>query len=797
MRSTRIPIRRLLAFPTALLYLAPVYVAAQTTPADPPPATAVEPEGGPQAEGPRRPRGEIEEIVVTARKREENLQEVPVAITAVPASELQSGFNRDLEDFEGITPNLIIDPVKAGPQGAAISIRGISFQDIEKSFDPAIGILVDEVYIGTNTTALQNNFDLESIEILRGPQGTLFGKNTTGGAIRLNRTRPTGEWGLRGQVTTGRFSRHDWRLVANAPLLEDKLALKTWFFSQNDDGTSWNPIKGRRVGKQDYISVGAALRMNPIDDLELLLTYEHIRDRTSAGPYVNLSQRPGSQDVPTGDVLCAHPLFGQCAITTTERTDFQNFSDHAELDLDAVTLRADYDVDFGTFTSITAWRGNDELVNLDFDASPIDFFTTVRDQEYTQVSEEFRYTGSFEGLFGTDTLQLDVVAGVYLWYANYELDMDTLFLLPNLVTAGVVPPGTFPPGLTQLLSNPDTFTVQGTEHDTYSVAPFFQLDLHVTDWLRVTGGLRYTYERKKIETATSTVIPTPGLLLTNPVLSDSEAWDEVTPRIGFDIQPMDNVLTYFSWSRGFKSGGYNGRAISATSIGPFDPEIVDSLELGLKSDWWDRRLRFNLTLFWNFYKDKQEEIVQIAPPPFFQETVVINASEAETRGIEIELTAIPFEGFTLRSSFGYLHAEFTDGTENIVGLPVEAGGVLEDFEDFALRRAPRFQYAFYGEYARDIGPGTAILNLNWRWVDNYETTTQNFRFGRVNDVGLLDAGLTYEYEDSHARVWRFSAFGRNLTNQRYVASAIHVAGLFSFGGINNPRTWNLEFGMKF
>ncbi|MCG8589598.1 MAG: TonB-dependent receptor, partial [Proteobacteria bacterium] len=647
----------------------------------------------------------------------------------------------------------------------------ISFQDIEKSFDPAIGVLVDDVYIGTNTTQLQNNFDLESIEILRGPQGTLFGKNTMGGAIRLNRTKPTGEYGLKGQVTVGRYARHDWRVVGNAPIVEDKVAMKAWFFSQNDDGFYWNPTKGKRVGDEDYITGGASFLINPIDDLELLLTYEHIRDRSDSGPLLNLSQPLGSPDVLGGDLLCT--VFLQCDVGSEERTSTQNFSRDSELNLNGVSLRADYDVDFGTFTSITAWRHHNELVNQDFDATALDFFSTIRDQEYTQISEEARFAGAFDDLLGIDMLDMEIVAGIYFWYANYELDQQTLFLAPILGS---------PPG---------SFTLQATEQDTFSVAPFFQADLNLTDWLRFTAGLRYTYERKSIDFQLATFVGGTGLV-PGESFDEEEDWDEVTPRIGFDIKPTDNILTYFSWARGFKSGGFNGRAAAATSVGPYDPEIVDAFELGMKSDWWDRRVRFNLTLFWNEYDDKQEEIVRPAMNAFGQETIVANASEARTRGVELELTVIPIEGLTVRQSLGILDADFVDGSADLTGDLVP-----DDFEDFKLRRAPKYQYAIYGEYVRDVGPGTAILNLNWRWIDDYETTAQNFRFGQVDDVGLLDGGIAYEYTDAMSREWRAAVFGRNLTDEAYIASALGVAGLFSFGAVNPPRTWGIALGVKF
>lgn len=738
-----------------------------------PPPASPEPLGAP-ADAPTVLESRVEEIVVTARKRAELEQDVPLAITVLSEEQLQSSFTRDLSEITGFSPNVIIDPVRAGPGSTAISIRGISFQDVEKSFDPAVGVFIDDVYIGTTTSQLLSDFDIATIEVLRGPQGTLFGKNTIGGAVRLTRTRPTGELGVKASVTLGDYKRNDYRFVLNFPILQDQLAGKIWVYSANDDGYSFNSTKNRRVGGLDYVSTGAQLLWEPTNDLRALFTYEHIRDATPTGALINRSQPPGqSPFLPGGDLQCTE--FGRCSVTSLDRVTTQNFSDYSRLNLNATTLQVDYDWDgVGTITSITGWRGHNESADVDFDATAENFFSTVRDQTYDQVSQEFR-------LASDDIEWVQFVAGVYLWWAQYTLNQETLYISSFLV------PGT--PPTAKLL--------QETAQTTYSFAPFFQADVPITDWLTFTAGLRFTWEEKDltdyqidVQIAPGVVLPAPGG--SSPPLAHN--WHAFTPSAGLDARITEEAMAYFLYSRGFKSGGWNGRAASAAALGPYDPEFVDAFELGLKSDWFERRMRANLALFWNTYKDKQEEIVVPAPDsPLGQETIVENASRARTRGVEVELTVYPLEGLSIHQSFGYLDASFTGGDFFIPGSDISA-----PFSDLQLRRAPKFQYGIFGDYARPVGPGVGHFHIDWRWIDDYETTFLNFDFGRVPSHGLLNAALTYTFQAGPEPLeWRVMAFGRNITNETYFAQGLEVGGLFSFGAINPPSTWGIEVGFTY
>ena len=718
----------------------------------------------------------VEELTVTARRREEYIQDVPLAVTMLTASQLESSFTRDLAEITGFSPNVIIDPVRAGPSATAISIRGISFQDIEKSFDPAVGVFIDDVYIGTTTSQLLSDFDVATIEVLRGPQGTLFGKNTIGGAVRLTRTRPTGELGVKASVTFGDYQRNDYRFLLNFPIIEDKLAGKVWAYSAHDNGYMYNSTKNERVAGLSYTTTGAQLLWTPRDDVQALFTFEHILDDTPTGALINMSQPAGQNTyLPGGDLQCT--AYGRCAVSNLDRVTTQNFSDDARMNLNATTLQVDWEIaDVGTLTSITGWRGHNEIVNQDFDATGANFFSTVRSQTYDQASQEFRLASEQFGNF-------QFVAGLYFWWARYNLDQSTSYISSILV------PGT--PESTNL--------VQQTSQDTYSFAPFFQADYAITDWLTATAGLRYTWEEKDLTRYQIDVELAPGVLIPNtssPPLAKN--WYAFTPSAGLDARITDQALTYFLYSRGFKSGGWNGRATSASALGPYDPETVESFELGLKSDWLDGMVRANVALFWNIYDDKQEEIVVPAPDsPLGQQTLVENASAARTRGVELELTIYPFEGLSIHQSFGYLNAEFTEG-EFFIPASATSESFTQPFSELDLRRAPPFQYGVFVDYTRQIGSGTGLFHIDWRWVDDYETTFLNFDFGETPAHGLLNAAVSYTWPAGpDGMEWKAMAFGRNITNETYISSALEVGGLFAFGAINPPSTWGLEIGFSY
>jgi len=452
----------------------------------------------------------VEDIIVSARRRAESIQDAPVAVTSISPRELANMAAPDIRDLVGRTPNLVIDPVNAGPSAAAISIRGISFEDIEKSFDPAIGVLIDDVYLGTNTGQLVDFFDFEAIEVLRGPQGTLFGRNTTGGVIRLQRSRPTGEFGVRSLATIGNLGRRDMRLVVNLPKIGDLVSVKGfWIRAENDDFYD-NQTLGEDYGGRKFDNYGVAALIEK-GDFELTFTWDKIRERSEIDQ--SASSRTGL------DLICLQvPIPGvgnvrptgipndQCDRNTRGDlyTTFSNVPGVARNDGDNFTINATLELGEMVVTSVTGWRANSEFVRQDFDSTSIDFFDTQRVQTYRQFSQEFRLNGNV-------TDKIDFVAGFFYFNSNYTLDQTTFFG-PFLQQAAGLP-------------------AQGgniVDHDSISTALFADAQWQVTEQLRISVGGRYTWDDKRIfNDWLKTGIPA---LIAN----ERASWGQFTPRASVD-----------------------------------------------------------------------------------------------------------------------------------------------------------------------------------------------------------------------------------------------------------------------
>lgn len=749
----------------------------------------------------------IRDIIVTAQRREERLQSVPVAVSALDQKALDSAQIDDIRDIAGRVPSLVVDSVAAGPSAAAISIRGISFEDIERSFDPAVGVVVDGVFIGTNTGQLLDSFDLERLEVLRGPQGTLFGRNTIAGVINVTRTRPTDDPGVRGSFGYSSYDSKRGRIVVNSGLLGDFVAVKAFGFWDKTDGYYYNVAKNRREGRYETLTGGISVRLQPTEDITAVVGYEHQRERgeTVVAPL----SRTGL------DLIClvpGAPGFSPARECNRNQQDdlyttFQNLEAIVRADTDSLTGNVDIGLGGGfTLTSVTGYRRSKESVVQDFDASSVNFFDTLRPQTYRQFSQEVRVVGDV-----TDALNL--LVGGYYFKSSYENDQQTRF--------GTV-----------LGQGQNLLLRQFVDHSARSYAGFADARLELTDRLTIGGGARYTRDRKRIfnnfgriaslvnitlptfngtecVSVTGIITPAPGVVL--PAYnrasncSGRASFGKFTWRAHADFQIEPDKLLYASYSKGFRSGGFNGRSSSPTTLGPYDPETVDAYEAGLKADWLGGTLRTNIAAYYTKYNNKQEEIVQPAPPGSSspQETVVKNASSATIKGLEIETIAQLARGFSFNGSFSYTDAKFDRFFNDING-----DNIPDDVSTLTLRRAPKFQWAAGLNYTTDLGAGRLDVSTLLRFQSKYQTCVTPARpivIGAVRndprcqtqDREDLSAQIGYAFDLGDKREVRLSVFGRNLTNNKGLASALPVAGLFTFGTAKPPRIIGAEVGFNF
>ena len=754
----------------------------------------------------------LREIVVTAQKRNESVQTIPIAVTALDRTSLESATVKDIRDIAGRVPSLVVDSVSAGPSAAAISIRGISFEDIEKSFDPAVGVVVDGVFIGTNTGQLLDSFDLQRLEVLRGPQGTLFGRNTIGGVISVVRTKPTAEAGARAQFSYASYDTQRGRAVVNSGKLGGIISLKAFGFYDYTGGYVQNLVQNRKDGRYRTLTGGLTALIEPTNNLSAEITYEHEKER---GETVTVAESSSSELICAAAGAPGFSPANECnRFLSPNRGAYATFETAprgVKNDTNALTGNIQLGLGAGvTLNSVTGYRQNSEDVSQDFDGSSANFFATRRVQRYRQFSQELRLVADLADW-------VNVLVGGYYFNSSYNLDQFTAF--------GPVFGG---------------FTLgQHVDHKARSYAGFTDIQFKVSDQFKLTAGARYTKDKKSIfnnygqiaalvqitqpsytgvqcVAATGTFSPAPGVTL--PVYAPasnctgSASFGKFTWRANAEYTIVPGKMVYASYSKGFRSGGFNGRAASPTSLGPYQPETVDSYEVGLKADWLNRTLRTNLAAYYSKYNNKQEEVVQPAPPGSAnpQETVVKNASSATIKGFEAEMIAQLSHDFSANASFSYTDAKYDKFFNDVVGLTTGSprDGIPDNVATLTLRRAPKYQWSFGLNYTHETSGGRFDASTLLRYQSKYATCIVPNRpvvpGAVINDVRCvvgdrenLTAQAGYTFLLGSGRELSLSVFGRNLTNYRDIASTLPVAGLFTFSSAVVPRTVGVEAGIKF
>ena len=753
----------------------------------------------------------IEEVVVTARKQEESVQDVPIAITALTA-ELQNSSIRDLKDINGYAPNVIIsENGSRGGGGADINIRGISpTRSDDNSFDAPIAVVIDDIYLGTAAGQILENFDLERIEILRGPQGTLFGKNTVGGVINVVRSRPTGETGGRFKATVGPDGQQELRALFNTAI-SDELAVKLFGSNIQYDGYRGNSTTGNDIAERDYQNYGATFLWEPNDRFDLLFTAEVFRDegildafQTNYNTPAGLLPAPpaGSPegDFSGGFVTCL--AFGACRNSLDTPSTAENDKDNKySLDTDAYTLKMTYELNNNiTLVSITGYRDVEEYRIYDLDASAAPFITIERWNEYDQLSQEFRLDGQW------DTVTL--TAGLYYYNSEFEQDYISsedfwgfLFggvaynttLWPACQAGAFAPincdlgiPGSIPTG--DMISQPLYET-----QETTSYAAYAQMDWQFTDQWILTAGLRYTREEKHFIAGQGYLTTVPRQHLRNfPDYADLKRdWNETSPKLGLTYEINDDSMMFITYSEGFHSGGFFGVNQNKRDFerDQYDPEFAKSWELGYKSQHMDDRLRFNLTYFRNDFTDKQESFIALDPETKTVATVFDNAANVIYQGWELETQFVFNEYLRGFFNYGYLDAEYEKFETDL--NPNDDMTVIQDATHLTPRQAPESVWGLGGTLTIPVGAGAVEVFLKYTKIAELEASLLNLAQSQIDDREDVTATIGYYTED-----WSVSVFGRNLTDDRF-ETFLPIATLFAFGNVNRPRSYGFEFSYDF
>ncbi|MCY1672707.1 TonB-dependent receptor [Novosphingobium sp. SL115] len=759
-------------------------------------AEADDAQGEPQAEQAAETVEDTGAIIVTARRRSETLQSTPVAITAVNTAMLEAKAAVNIGDLQGAAPGLLITQQNSGAQAANISIRGLTYADIEKSQTPTVGVVVDGVTIGTNTGQLQDAFDIAQIEVLRGPQGTLFGANTIGGVINITRSKPTKEPGMKAEVTYGRWNTLSLKAIANYGDGEN-WGVKAFYFHNETDGFYNNVIQGKNGGWSKGDSYGGSVLFTPAGTgFEAQFTIENVKQKFD--PVVsNLTN--------STEVFCGLIPAAECNRNNT--TDLYTvFSAPAESTYSApdATLELNYDLDAVKLTSITGWRKTTEAQTQDFDGSSTDLYYVDRRQHYEQWSQELRAAGKlFDGF--------DYVVGAYYFKSKYDLTQwSRVFgFAPN------TPPTQF------------DLNSQHVEGETESYAFFGDFNWALADTVRLSFGGRWSHDNKQLFNgfAGGKLIDPDNVTRTQfvPVGTGNADFTKFTPKVGLDWRPNNDLMLYASWSRGYRSGGFSPRAATAaTASTPFQPETVDAYEVGVKLAAFDRKLELNLAGFVSDYKDMQQNLT-VPGGPTGNQTVTGNVpGGALIKGVEVDGTFRVTDSFKLTGSVAVMDSHFRNfvtcgAIANAAANSCGAGLAPFDYSANRLIYAPKFTASLSAEYTYPTSFGEVAANVGWRHISPYDeqlsaqsltaatngagqvtgvTVNGNDARVRTTTQDLVDASLTLNFDLNDTKAY-VRVFGRNLLNEKTTTHAFTVAGLWSFGMALEPRTYGATVGFKF
>ena len=756
--------------------------------------------------------GVIEEIVVTSRRRQESQQDVPLSVTAFGAEQIERLKPQTLRDFDGLAPNVYIGMNTAGPGASALYIRGVGYADIEKTQSPQVGVIVDGIQMGSSTGQLIDVFDVESIEVNRGPQGVLFGKNTIGGNIVVNRVRPQfNEFGVKMAAEMGNYDSRIIKGRVNVPLANDQLALKVGTIYRKRDGYYDNVTLGDSAGDVDFSAQTVALRWAPTDNFDAIITYDRTRE--------------------DGQIPPQDPRFNG-------DDPFENLADKKEpvkYNVDQVGVRATWDLnDRLTISSITGWHSGDDLVNQDFDggaingaAIPFAQLHTLRDQEYDVFTQEVRLSGSFNE-------SVDFMAGVYYFDSELDFQQNTnnVFQLP--AAAFGLPPGVpcavltpvlglrANPGLGDALCQiPNARSIQRAGEDVQSVALFGSLTWRPVESVEVSFGARYIDEEK--DAFNSYFDYTDGTFDTGPVTREfdftgrperpgsayegSNSWDDVILLASANWSITDNNRAYVSYSEGFRSGGFSIRSARSAEEAPFNPEEAFQIEVGLKNEFLDRRLRVNVAYFYLERDGSQFSSIITLPPNSIPGTTTIinNGGTSEYSGLEGEMQWLLSEDFTLAVNGGLLDVknqaftmpcEILDGCATGVPGVLDPPGTLRQLGGNDDSRQPDWNLSATLAFDRNMGPGQFSANVTWKTVGDFLlVNTGGGADQRLYEGSYdgLDARVAYVWTLANGSIVSASLFGKNLTDEQWREQALFLGGPNTgFQGWGAPRTYALE-----
>ena len=710
----------------------------------------------------------IEEIVVTAQKRAENLQDVPVSVTALTSDALAARGVNNVLALNNLAPGMRISAADAAAN-PKIYIRGVGLSDFNPNASSGVGVYIDGVYIGSPLAQMAGFFDLAQVEVLRGPQGTLYGRNTNGGAINITTKRPNQTFGADASLEYGSFNALTADLGVGGPIVADKLAFRVAAQYVKDDGYTFNRVTGHDLNAADHWAGRLSLLYTPSQDFELLTQANRYVNRGDATAPAHRALFPATVAATGPDGLCAANAYasGQCAdllgyadTDNNTRAVDANLEGKDKVDLFGASSQATWRLGGVSLVSVTAWQWahRNDLENTD--ASPLRMVEINYRSRQNQFTQELR-------------LQSDSTSARFSWVlGGYYMDEKVRDntrqdVLRDLRPLFVTPDN--PTGLS-LENSVGTFGYPYTQK-TKGYAVFGQADYKLTDRLTGTVGLRWSADEKSMDYRSEAE---DGLIV---ILTSkqSKTFSAVSGRLGLRYELSDDANVYATYNRGYKSGGFfGGLATTAQEMEPYDNETLDAYELGLKSELFDRRVRLNASAFYYDYKNQQV---------FAQTTrngltvlVLDNAANSKVYGGEAEITARPFQPLTLTAGVSLLHAKYGDYfTEG------------KDFTGNWLPQSPKVTFNAAANWVAPLENGASIVaNVDANYSSKVYFDNSNAKRLSQDAVWIAGAQLSWRSPDQKIEA---GAFARNLLDKTYTVAISNIDSLgVDLLSYNRPRT---------
>ena len=742
---------------------------------------------------------QIEEIVVSARKRNELLEETPVSVTALDANSLAEAGITDLRNIRDLVPNMqFAASAVSTPLSSNIRLRGIGTAGVGTSFDPGVGVYVDGMYMTRTLSSIVDLVDVAQIEVLRGPQGTLFGKNTVGGALNITSVKPSPDLEGFASVRFANFGAIDTRASINVPIT-DWLRTRATFVSKNSDGWVSNTYLKEKLFNTNSIGFLGSVQILPTDDItiDLMGNYGNSHQRGQASRCI---MQPGAE--PAFGPSLIPDLPAACAeltprVSTADVNQIYSGEDYgvwgsANWDIGPVGL-----LDELSFTVKGSWRSGGFSTRQDLDGTYLPVIAVIlaeSDKYVAAPTEGTTYVAEAQSNFSAWDERINGVVGVF-WFNERSK-------LPTNIVADVN------------IFTQQTLTIANV--DNTDIAGFGQVSIDLTEWLEFTAGLRWTQENKESDVYRNQ--NRSGDILVDGSTQASEKFKKWTPMASIKATmpedllagtAVDHLMAYFTFAEGFRGGGFNSTANGPLELTAFNPETLDSFEVGAKAGFFDRRLEVNLSAFLYKYEDLQVLAVEGSctdpdDPTTCQTTQVIkNAASATGRGLELELRGRPFGPFFVTGSLGLLDTVYDSFTDAPPALSVGDPGETVDISGESFNNAPRAQahISIMAPLPLDVFEQQWLNGYITPRVDWYYQSAVHFDAEAVTEAvqpgySLLHARLSYDFMDDRAQI---ALFGNNLTDVSFMNYAQNLVPYFGFVSAvyGQPRTFGGEISYRF